>query len=188
LKPLFQTAVELESAVLSAGWHYSFIGGIALQRWGQPRLTNDIDITIIASFGEEESFIDLLLSKYHPRIEAAKQFALQNRVLLLFSDNKIPIDIVFGGIPFEEHLVERSSRFEFLPGLSLLTCTAEDLIVMKAFADRSRDWADIETIIIRQGNQLDWIAINRELDVLCTLKPSAGIPDHLNQLMHKSND
>ena len=186
MKPLFRTAAELESAIIPAGWRYSFIGGIALQRWGQPRLTNDIDITIIASFGKEESFIDLLLSKYHPRIEDAKQFALQNRVLLLFSDDKIPIDIVFGGIPFEEHLVERSSRFEFLPGLSLLTCSAEDLIVMKAFADRARDWADIETIIIRQKNQLDWVAINKELDVLCALKPSSGIPVHLDALKQKA--
>jgi hypothetical protein len=33
----------------------------------------------------------------------------------------------------------------------LHTCSAEDLIVLRAFADRSKDWVDIEGVIIRQS-------------------------------------
>ena len=35
----------------------------------------------------------------------------------------------------------------------------EDLIVMKAFASRTQDWADIEGIIVRSGQKLDFAAV-----------------------------
>jgi hypothetical protein len=40
-------------------------------------------------------------------------------------------------------------------GLSLPICTAEDLIIHKAIADRPKDWLDIEKILLRQGAKLD---------------------------------
>jgi hypothetical protein len=50
------------------------------------------------------------------------------------------------------------------------TCTAEDLIVMKAFAVRAKDWLDIEGIIIRQTGKLDWSYIGSQLKPLAELK------------------
>lgn len=47
MKSLFLVAAELEAFLIERGWRYCFIGGIAVQRWGQPRLTNDIDLTIL---------------------------------------------------------------------------------------------------------------------------------------------
>jgi hypothetical protein len=41
------------------------------------------------------------------------------------------------------------------PGVALVTCSAEDLIVFKAFAGRERDWLDIEGIALRQRGRLD---------------------------------
>ena len=150
MKALFRTAAELNNLLSDRGWRYCFIGGIALQRWGQPRLTNDIDLTILTGFGQEELYVDELLKLCNGRIPDAKEFALTNRVLLLVSNDGIPIAIALGGIAFEEKLVSRASLHEFLPGLTLPTCTAEDLIVLKSFADRARDWADVETVIVRQ--------------------------------------
>ena len=81
-------------------------------------------------------------------------FARQNRVLLLRSASKIPIDIAVRAIPFEEHCVVRASEFD-LGGALLLTYSVEDLVVLKAFALRDHDWADIESIAARQGPKLD---------------------------------
>ncbi len=72
-----------------------------------------------------------------PRIENARDFALQNRVLLLKSIDGLGIDIALGALDFERSAVERASEIEVLDGKYLRLCTAEDLIVMKAFADRS---------------------------------------------------
>jgi len=182
MKSLFQAAAELEAFLIERGWRYCFIGGVALQRWGQPRLTNDIDLTILTGFGGEGAYVDALLARYDARIPDGRDFALKHRVLLLQSRDGIPIDVALGGIAFEERVVARATRYEFLPDLSLLTCSAEDLIVLKAFADRPRDWADVETIIARQEARLDWDYIFEQLEPLCQLKGAPEIVDRVRRL------
>jgi hypothetical protein len=172
----------LEAFLVARDWRYCFIGGVALQRWGQPRLTNDVDLTILAGFGHEATYVDALLERYDVRIPDGREFALQHRVLLLQSPEGIPIDVALGGIAFEEKLVSRATRYEFLPDLSLLTCSAEDLIVLKAFADRPRDWADAEAVAVRQQGQLDWDYIFEQLTPLCQLKEAPEIIERVRQL------
>ena len=179
---LFHLSAQLQKLFTSNAWKFCFIGGIALQRWGEPRLTRDIDVCLLTGFGGEEPFIDRLLEHYQGRVPDAKTFALFRRVLLLQSSGGIGIDIALGGLPFEETVVQRASAFEFLPGLSLLTCSAEDLVIFKSFADRSRDWADVETIIIRQQEKLDWPYIFRQLTPLCEIKEAPEIVQRLEKL------
>lgn len=185
MKALFHIAMELDAQLQNFKWQYCFIGGIALQRWGQPRLTNDIDITILTGFGNEADYVDKLLGLYKGRIPDAREFAINNRVLLLISKEGVPIDVALGGIAFEEKIISRTSRYEFLPGLSLLTCSAEDLVILKSFADRPRDWSDVETIIIRQQGHLDWDYIFDQLQPLCMAKESSEIIEHLKKLKDK---
>ena len=182
MKSLFLAAAELERFLAEQGWRYCFIGGIALQRWGQPRLTNDVDVTLLTGFGNEALYVDALLGRYQARIPESRAFALAHRVLLLQSSDGIPIDVALGGIAFEEQAVARATRYEFLPGMSLLTCSAEDLIVLKAFANRPRDWGDVETIIGRQQARLDWRYIFQQLEPLCQAEGDTGVIDYLRRL------
>jgi hypothetical protein len=182
MKSLFRVAAQLDGLLAEKHWQYCFIGGIALQRWGQPRLTNDIDLTILAASDLEIRCVDELLGLYKGRIPDAREFALKNRVLLLESGEGIAIDVALGGIAFEERVVSRATRYEFLPGLSLLTCSAEDLVVLKSFADRPRDWADVETVIIRQQGKLDWEYILEQLRPLCQIKEAPEIIERLTGL------
>ncbi len=115
-------------------------------------------------------------------IENAREFALRNRVLLLKSDNNIPIDIALAGLPFEEIAIERATNYSFLKSVKLCTCSAEDLIVYKAFADRNKDWADIEGILLRQKNKLDWRYIEEYLLPLSELKESPHILPKLKEM------
>jgi hypothetical protein len=140
-----------------------------------------VDLTLLTGFGREREFIDILLRHYSARVEDVAEFALCNRVLLLVTDSGVGIDVALGAIPFEERLVARATSFEFLPGLSLLTCSAEDLVTLKAFADRPRDWDDIEGILARQAS-LDWDRIEFELVPLAEAKESPHILDRLRQL------
>jgi hypothetical protein len=50
--------------------------------------------------------------------------------------------------------VQRATQFEFVPGLSLRTCSAEDLIVRKLFAARAIDIRDAERIAVRHDKSL----------------------------------
>lgn len=180
---LFQVAVDLQTFCVQHGWRFCFIGGLAIQRWGEPRVTRDVDVTLLTGFGGERHYIETLLKRYLPRMVDAEQFALQNRVLLLRTTTGIGIDVALGGIPFEETLVERATAFDFLPELSLLTCSAEDLIVLKAFADRPRDWEDVQGVIVRQAT-LDWDYIECQLQPLADAKESPHILERLLQLRH----
>ena len=82
----------------------------------------------------------------------------------------MPVDIALGAIPSEERSIERSSPVEIVPGSEMRTCSAEDLIVHKAFAGRPQDWVDVEGVILRQLGSLNWPQIWTELRDLAALK------------------
>jgi len=176
---VLRAAEELERFCAAQGWRFCLIGGLALQRWGEPRETIDVDLTLLTGFGGEPPFIQALLGQFEPRVEQAAAFALQHRVLLLRAQSGVGLDIALAGLPFEESVVARSSGFRFPPDVMLRTCSAEDLVVMKAFADRPKDWLDVEGIIIRQTGKLDWAYIRGQLRPLVELKEA---PEILNEL------
>lgn len=62
------------------------MGGLALQRWGEPRETIGVDLTLLTGFGNEERFIQTLLQHFTGRIPDSAQFARQHRVLFLKSN------------------------------------------------------------------------------------------------------
>jgi hypothetical protein len=61
LNPIYAAALELQGVCRQRSWRFCFIGAIAVQRWGEPRLTQDVDLTLISGFGSEEPFVDALL-------------------------------------------------------------------------------------------------------------------------------
>jgi hypothetical protein len=183
VNPLFAAAQSLQRFFESRRWRFCFIGGLAVQRWGEPRLTLDVDCTLLTGFGQEGRYVGELLSAFTPRIDNASEFALAYRVLLLYGPANVPLDIALGAMPFEERCIERASSFDIGRGASLLTCGAEDLIVLKAFAGRERDWLDIAGIILRRGDRLDADVIWRELLPLLELKGDAGAAARLQRLL-----
>src|SRR5258708_30575586 len=108
----------------------------------------------MTGFGGEEPVIQDLLHHFEGRIPDAAEFARERRVLLLRSPKGVGLDVALAALPFEELMVQRSSLFEYTPNIALRTCSAEDLIVLKAFAGRGQDWADVEKVIVRQSGRL----------------------------------
>ena len=175
-------AVSVQEACIKHQFPFAFIGGVALQRWGEPRVTIDVDITLFTGFGKEAKFIETLLGIFPARAADAAEFALQRRVLLLQSTEGIGIDIALGALPFERSLIDRASYAEYLPGIQLYTCSAEDLVITKSFADRPQDWIDVDRVIVRQGEKLDWEYILEQLKELTAIKESPEILARLKKL------
>jgi NADPH:quinone reductase-like Zn-dependent oxidoreductase len=48
---LFDLAIEIQNLFLSRGWNFCFIGGLVVQHWGEPRVTMDVDLTLLTGFG-----------------------------------------------------------------------------------------------------------------------------------------
>ena len=180
--PLFQAALAFQEYFKEKNWKFCFFGGLAVLRWGEIRMTQDIDLCLWCGFGSEDRYIKYLLTHFKSRISGAHEFALQNRVLLLYASNGVSVDISLSGLLFEEEMINRATYFEYLPGFDLITCSAEDLIVLKGFADRPKDWMDIEGIIIRQAQHLDQSYIIEQLSPLCELKKAPEIIPKLKSL------
>jgi len=181
INPLFKAAREFQNNFENQKWPFCFIGGLAAIRWGEMRMTQDIDLCLLCGFGNEERYINTLLELFTSRTTNAHSFALENRVLLLYASNGVSVDIALSGLPFEEEMIKHATLFEFTPNCFLRTCSADDLIILKAFANRSKDWMDIESIILRQEEKLDQKYILNQLLPLCELKNTPDIIDKLKK-------
>lgn len=182
LPRVLEAAIEIQRFCQDRQWPFCFIGGVVVQRWGEPRLTQDVDLTLLTGFGNEEVFAEELLASFEGRRPDAREFALHQRVLLIRTQSRVDVDIAFGALPFEERTIQRASAWEWAPGQLLVTCSAEDLIVHKAFAGRDLDWGDVERVLIRQYGKLDLTLIRSELDPLLELK---GEPQGKSKLEQK---
>lgn len=184
MNELTSLALELQSFCEQRNWRFCLIGGLAVQHWGEPRFTKDVDMTLLTGFGNEEPFITQWLANYESRVPDAANFALCNRVLLLRSSAGIGIDIALDALPFEESAIANAKQVELEPGAHLKICSAEDLIVMKAFADRPQDRWDLRGVLVRQATgNLDWKHIWVQLTPLVEVKESPEILIHLKGLL-----
>jgi len=188
VNPIFGAALEVQAFCRVRRWKFCFIGALAVQRWGEPRLTQDIDLTVVTTFGAEAPYVDAFLDRFRGRISDAREFALQNRVVLLRSDSGIPIDAALGAMPFEERATDRATDFHVHEGADLTTCSAEDLVVFKAFAGREKDWLDIEGIALRQVGRLDENLIWTELTPLLVLKDAPEAAARLRAILASARE
>ena len=182
---LFREAGSLQDALSKRRWPFCFIGGIALQQWGEPRVTRDVNVSVFTGFGGEAAVVDALLDLYGPRLSDARAFALRYRVLLLRTASGVEIDVALAGLPFEAELIARAVTVEFEKGVMLRICTAEDLLVLKAFADRPQDRADVIGIARRRGTDLDWTAVAARLTPLAKAKEAPDIVRRVQELQRE---
>lgn len=183
VEELLRAASKVEVSLSSRGWRFCFIGGVSVQRWGNPRFTQDIDLTLLTGFGDEESFVDSLLTELDPRRPDAREFALKQRVLLARTREGVDVDIALGALPFEERSVTRASRWQVRDDVALTTCSAEDLLVHKVFAGRNQDWFDVEQVLTRQHGKLDLQLVRSELEPLLELKDDPAAIDKFEKTL-----
>lgn len=182
MNPVFDAAARIQQFCDALGWKSCIIGALAVQRWGEPRLTRDVDVSLLTGFGSEAAYIDRLLTGFQPRRSDARDFALQYRVLLIATTDGVPLDIALAAMPFEERCIARATDYAIATNVAIRTCGAEDLIVLKAFAGRPQDWIDIAGIVVRQ-RRLDVSLIWSELLPLLTLKDDDVTEAKLRRLL-----
>lgn len=185
---IFQAAAEIQEFFETRRWRFAIIGGLAVLRWGEPFATQDVDASLLCGFGNERPYVDELFAAFPARIEDAVQFAMINRVALIRATNGVGVDIALTGLVYEEEVIERSSLFAFAPDVVLRTCSAEDLVVLKTFAGRAKDWAALRGVLLRQNDVLDWAYIEERLMPLCELKGEPELVEHLMRLRDELHD
>lgn len=144
LKPLADLGKWLDAIHVQA----VVVGGIAVSFLGRPRFTQDIDALAIVSETEWESAV--AAAARHgivPRIDDPVSFARRSRVLLLrHKETAIDIDLILGGLAFEQNAVDHGQTYS-VGGVDVRLPRVEDLLIMKAVAHRPRDLQDIEGLL-----------------------------------------
>ena len=159
---LIGAAIEISDWLTEHGIPHFFIGGLAVQHWGEPRLTADVDLCAVTDPAETDALVQNLLKAFAARADAADT-ARRVHLLPLRSSTGVTIEIALGFTGFEKIAAKRAKRIEVAPGKSIPICSAEDLIVYKVVANRPRDVEDVEMVILRQQDRLDQRYIRRTL-------------------------
>lgn len=171
----FRAALDALAAIATLGKPACVIGGLAVQRWGEPRFTQDADLTVFTPLGGEPDVIDPLLEQFERRSPDARAHALTYRVLLLRAANGISLDISLAATPFEEDVLARATTWRGIEGTALVTCSAEDLVLYKLIAGRPGDIQDVIGVVRRQHSRLDVARIREFGAQFAELKEDPGL-------------
>lgn len=63
MNELTKLALGLQGFFESRDWSFCIIGGIAVQHWGEPQFTKDVDITLLTGFGGARKLLSMVVSK-----------------------------------------------------------------------------------------------------------------------------
>jgi len=184
---LLEAAAEIAAFLEERSIEYVILGGLAVQHWGEPRATHDVDVTVMVPQERLEQFAQEILQRFRPRLPDALGFALRHRVLLIESASGAPIDISLGIPGYEEEVMRRAVRVTLPTGVVLRLISAEDLIIHKCVAGRARDREDIERILIRQKLQLDLEYIRRWLEDFAPLVSTHDVRAVFEEALHKAH-
>ena len=141
---------------------FMLIGGQAVLLHGQPRLTEDIDITLGVDPGHLQRLLDVCVALgLDPLPDDVPAFVRDTFVLpARHPDTAMRVDFIFSTTAYEQHAIGRAVRV-VLCGVSVPFATAEDLVIHKLFAGRARDIEDAVGVARRQGGALDWAYVER---------------------------
>ncbi|MBP9502457.1 MAG: nucleotidyl transferase AbiEii/AbiGii toxin family protein [Candidatus Promineofilum sp.] len=172
---------EVHAVLIRLHLPYAIIGGAAVQIWGEPRFTQDLDLAVLAPIELLSDTVDQILAYLHPRFEDAREFAHRNRVLLVQTSTGYPVDVSFGLPGYEEMVIERAIDQEIAPGKSVRFCSPEDLIIHKSVAGRIQDVLDIQSVISRHMNELDLAYIRNWLKLFAEWLESDDVIDRFEK-------
>ena len=161
------------------------VGGLAVAILGRPRTTQDIDAIVFLKDHRWEEFLRIGESlSFRSRVPDPLAFAEENRVLLARHEKSgIDVDLSLAALPFEREILKRSQKAK-IGGVRISIPTAEDLIILKAIANRPRDKIDIEGILERCP-KLNTRHIKKEVDRFARLLDMSEIADDIRGLLAK---
>ena len=164
MKLRYEAAWEIHQFLTKRGLAYAIIGGMAVQKWSDPRFTRDVDLAVAAPLTTGSAPLVRLITGHFPSRSADPvDFAGKTRMVLITASNGVEVDISLALPGYEDQLFARAVDYEIEPGKAIRLCSAEDLIIHKCVAGRPQDISDIQGVVDRQGKKLDAAYIRRWL-------------------------
>jgi predicted nucleotidyltransferase len=169
------------------GIPYMLIGGIANAIWGRVRATADVDLKVLTG-GRPVSDLRALIAAEFPLYRRPWLGPAESALIISLEVTPgMVVDLLVGVFPYEEQAVERAITIQY-EGAPLRICTAEDLIIHKAIADRQKDWTDIDGIVWRQKGRLDAAYVRYWLQQWGDELEKPHLLARFNQLISQANE
>jgi len=108
--PLLEAAWELHQFLTDHGIPYAIIGGLAVQYWGQPRLTVDVDLTVAAPLEDITGFVQMIVERFGSRVADPVSFAHRTRMILVRASNGCDVDISLSLPGYEDEVMSQANR------------------------------------------------------------------------------
>jgi hypothetical protein len=136
---------RIHDALDRSGIPHAIGGALALAYYGEPRVTVDVDVNLFIGADEFDE-VAAILGAIGVSAEADRQEVERDgQVRLWWGEN--PVDLFFEYDPFHEAMGEHARTVPFGEG-SIPILAPEHLIVCKAAFDRTKDWLDIEQMVV----------------------------------------
>ena len=162
---------------------FMLIGGVATGLLSQVRATKDVDW--LASIPEDKlAFALAAAEKYGivSKVSGILDFVQTSCVFpLVHQPSGGRVDVALAGSSFEEDAIRNAHPY-FYKGLSVPLPRPEDLVVMKAIANRPQDHADIANII-RFNSGLDLRYVRRWVNEFADLMENLDIAEALEHTL-----
>lgn len=163
------------------------IGGQAVLLHGEPRLTQDIDVTLGIAPDEMAKILDAAQEAgLNPLPDDPDGFVTETFVLPCEQPaTGLRVDFIFSTTPYEAQAIGRAVEVE-IEDESVRFAAAEDLILHKLFAGRPRDVEDAAGVVRRMGGELDWEYIRRWAEDFATIPGREGMPEQVEELRQET--
>jgi hypothetical protein len=160
----FEDSIQRISAILDElGLRFHFTGGVASSYYGDPRLTQDLDVVIQLAVDRPETrtLLDRLSAGYIiNKPDALAAIAQSGLFQAIDETSMIKIDFHVGGkIPGE---LERTTRRSILPGVVVPLICKEDAILSKLLWIKQgshKSWHDV-TMMLCRDEDMDRASLN----------------------------
>jgi hypothetical protein len=149
----------LHGAMEAAGIPHAFGGAVALAYWTlEPRGTRDIDLNVFVDPEDAERVLAALPAGVERSERTVELIRRDGQIRLWWEDT--PVDLFFDYDPIHQDAASHRQTVPF-EGAQIPILGPTELAVFKAMFDRTRDWADIESMA--EAGKLDVTAVRATL-------------------------
>lgn len=143
---------EVAGRLEERGLPYMVIGGMANLQWGEPRTTQDLDITVAV---EDSDLIQAAGELGSILVDHAPEFLARTRVLPIALREGTRVDLIVATLPYEIEAIRRARPVP-IGDRTISVCSPEDLVLHKILSERPKDLTDVVGILRRQGDAIDF--------------------------------
>lgn len=147
--------VALHRALARRRIPHAFGGAIALAYWTlDPRATSDIDVNVFLPADDAAKALRALPPEVVQLEGTAEAIARDGQIRLWWDET--PVDLFFDTVPVHADAASHRKRVPFARA-QIPVLGPVELAVFKAMFDRTRDWADIEAMLVAETLDLDTV-------------------------------